>query len=395
MAFEKKIDDTTLRDGVQMPGIRAPSPEERLKIAHYLDDIGVDRMELFGTWYDIDRKTANLILSAGLKCRIAIWVRAKTEDIDEALKLDGIKEVGISHPISDIHLQHKVHLTRAECLDRITTAVQYAVDHGLKVFQHGEDSTRADWDFENQLVKQLADLRAEVYRVCDTVGVGIPTHVSPDIPMNKSIPDKVRYLSQYNIDIEFHGHDDLGNAVTNSIVALLNGAKWASTTMLGIGERSGNAETEKVLMNLAYHYSNNRYKTHLLTKACQYISKAMDIRIPPNKALVGENAFTHQSGIHTDGVIKHPETYEFLEPRDLGNERRLLIGPYSGKQIILFKIRQYIKNVEDNDSRATALIDYLQKNLFGTGIRRSALTEKEFKEIMRRFGFLIEEETRE
>jgi len=101
MITSKMVDDSTLRDGVQMPGIRAPSPEERLKIAHYLDDIGVGRLEIFGTWYDIDRKTARLILNAGLKCRVAIWIRANISDIDEALQLNGIKEVGISHPISE------------------------------------------------------------------------------------------------------------------------------------------------------------------------------------------------------------------------------------------------------------------------------------------------------
>lgn len=388
MLVSKGIDDTTLRDGMQMPGVRAPSPEERLKIAEYLDKVGVERIEIFGTWYDIDRKIAQLILDAGLKCRVGIWVRASTDDIDDALGLNGIKEVGISHPISDIHLAHKVNLTKEQTLDRITNTVQYAIDHGLKVFQHGEDSTRADWKFEKQLVQKLAELKAEVYRVCDTVGVGVPIHVSPDIEINKSIPDKIRYLSQYDIDIEFHGHDDLGNAVTNSLVALQNGAKWASTTMLGMGERSGNAETEKVLMNLAHHFNVTKYDSTLLTQACLYISKAMTIRIPTNKALVGVNAFTHQSGIHTDGVIKHPETYEFIEPSVVGNERRLLIGPYSGKKVIIFKIQQHVPDIEENDSRVKAIVDYLQTNLFGTGIRRSALTEEEFQNILRQFALI-------
>ena len=254
MIASKLVDDTILRDGVQMPGIRAPSPEERLKIANYLNDIGVGRMEIFGTWYDIDRQTAKLILSAGLKTRVAVWVRANISDIDEALRLNGIKEVGISHPISDIHLKYKLNLTREDAVTRIISAVQYAIDHGLKVFYHGEDCTRADWEFEKSLVKNLADIGTETYRVCDTVGVGMLSHMSPDIELAKSIPDKIRYLSQFGLDIEFHGHDDLGNAVTNTLVALQNGAKWASTSMLGMGERSGNAETETVIMNLVYHF---------------------------------------------------------------------------------------------------------------------------------------------
>ncbi len=387
MIASKLVDDTTLRDGVQMPGIRAPSPEERLKIAHYLNDIGVGRMEIFGTWYDIDRQTAKLILSAGLKTRVAVWVRANIKDIDEALRLNGIKEVGISHPISDIHLRYKLNLNREEAVTRIISVVQYAIDHGLKVFYHGEDCTRADWEFEKSVVKNLADIGTETYRVCDTVGVGMPSHMSPDIELAKSIPDKIRYLSQFGLDIEFHGHDDLGNAVTNTLVALQNGAKWASTTMLGMGERSGNAETEKVIMNLVYHFGLEGYNTRLLTAACRYISKAMEIRIPNNKALVGMNSFTHQSGIHTDGVIKHPETYEFIDPAMVGNQRRLLVGPYSGKKIILHKLRELFPDLKEDDSRVTALTHYLQNDLFGTGIRRSALTEDEFREMLRRFGF--------
>jgi len=388
MFSEKMIDDTTLRDGMQMPGIRAPSPEERLKIAQYLDDIGIERIEIFGTWYDIDRKTAQLILSAGLKCRIAVWVRTDTKDIDDAMRLEGLKEVGISHPISDIHLEHKMNITREECLDRISKTVQYAIDHGLKVFQHGEDCTRADWEFEKQVVEMLVEHHADCYRVCDTVGVGVPSHISPDISMCKSIPDKIRYLSQYDIEIEAHFHDDLGNSVTNTLVALQNGAKWASTTMLGMGERSGNAETEKVLMNLRYHYGVDKYNPQLLTEACRYISKTMDIRIPWNKALVGVNAFTHQSGIHTDGVIKHPETYEFIDPVDVGNERRLLVGPYSGKSVIIFKIKTIVPNVDEKDTRVAMVVDYLQNNLFGSGIRKSALTDEEFRQVLRVFALI-------
>ena len=122
----KRIDDTTLRDGMQMPGVRSPSPKERLEIARYLDDIGVDRIELFGTWYDVDRKTAKLILAAGLQCRVGVWVRANTSDLDEALKLEGLKEVGISHPISDLHLEKKLEISRETAYKRIETAIQYA-----------------------------------------------------------------------------------------------------------------------------------------------------------------------------------------------------------------------------------------------------------------------------
>jgi len=390
-----KIDDSTLRDGMQMPGIRSPSPRERLEIARYLDDIGIDRLELFGTWYDVDRKTARLILGSGLNCRIAIWVRANTADIDDALKLEGIKEIGISHPISDIHLKNKLNISRDKAFERISKTIQYAKDHGLTIFYHGEDSTRADLEFETKIIKMLEELKVEVYRVCDTVGVGIGAHESTIIPLNKSIPDKIKWIADnFKIDIEFHGHDDLGNAVTNTMIALQNGAKWASTTMLGMGERAGNAETEKIIMNLNYHYASDKYNISLLTKACQIIHKAMDIRIPSNKAIVGENVFTHQSGIHSAGVIKHPETYEPFPPYSVGNVRRLLIGPLSGKNLIIFKLQEVLKSegtlekVDEADGRVKALVNYIQQNLFGSGIRHSPLTDEEFKQLVRMFALI-------
>ncbi|MHA1269982.1 MAG: LeuA family protein [Candidatus Helarchaeota archaeon] len=387
----RKIDDTTLRDGVQMPGIRAPSPEERLKIARCLSKIGIERIEMFGTWYDIDRESAKLVLESEVsdKTRVAIWVRANKMDIEDAIKLPNIKEVGISHPISDIHLKYKLKIGREDAYKRIEEVIQFAKDMGLKVFYHGEDCTRADWEYELRIVKLLEDLKVETYRVCDTVGVGSPHHMSETIPISRSIPDKIKYLcTHFKIDFEFHGHDDLGNAVPNTLIALNHGCKWASTTMLGMGERSGNAETEKVIMNLKYHHNVEKYNVKYLTEVCMKISKATEVRIPTNKAIVGINAFTHQSGIHTAGIISHPETYEPFPPECVGNTRRLLIGPYSGKQVIIYKIQELNNKINGKDSRVKNLINYLQKHLFGSGIRKSALTDEEFREIARRFSII-------
>jgi len=385
------IDDTTLRDGVQMPGIRAPNPEERLEIARLLSKINIERIEMFGTWYDIDRQSARLILESEIpdKTRVAIWVRANKSDIDDALHLPNIKEVGISHPISDIHLKYKLNIDRETAYKRIEEIVQYAIDHGLRVFYHGEDCTRADWDFELKIIQLLEDLKIDTYRICDTVGVGSPHHTSETISINKSIPDKIEYLcTHFKINFEYHGHDDLGNAVSNTLIALSHGCKWASTTMLGMGERSGNAETEKVIMNLKFHHGVDKYNVKYLTEVCKKISKATEVRIPSNKAIVGMNAFTHQSGIHTAGIIQHPETYEPFPPESVGNVRRLLVGPYSGKKVIIYKIKEFMPEINEKDSRIKNLTNYLQKHLFGSGIRKSALTDEEFKEILRKFAII-------
>ncbi|HMF33237.1 MAG TPA: hypothetical protein VKK79_17560 [Candidatus Lokiarchaeia archaeon] len=383
--FEPYVDDTTLRDGAQMPGVRSTTIEERVAIATALDELGVERMEMFGAWYDVDRKAAQAVLDIGLKIRIAVWVRASIPDIDDVLNREGLKEIGISHPVSDIHLEHKLGISHEEALERITTAVQYATDHGLHVFFHGEDSTRCDWAFEQQVIQGIIDAGAECYRVCDTVGVGLTTHSQTEEDFVKCVPDKIKAIAeQFKIDIEFHGHDDFGGAVSNTLVALSNGAKWASTTVLGMGERAGNAETEKIIMNLQYHHNIQRYKIEKLTEICQMVSKAFELRIPTNKAIVGSGVFTHQSGIHTDGVIKHPETYEPFTPESVGNVRHLLLGPYSGKAVLEWKIRQAAPNIEMNDVRVTALKDFFRE-IFETGIRVNPLTDAEFSNLLRMF----------
>ncbi|MBD3228016.1 MAG: hypothetical protein GF329_07485 [Candidatus Lokiarchaeota archaeon] len=385
------IDDTSLRDGVQMPGIRAPGPEERLEIARLLSKIGIERIEMFGTWYEIDRKSATLILESEIpdKTRVAIWVRANKADIDDALKLPNIKEVGISHPISDIHLKYKLDIDRETAFNRISNVIQYARDHGLRVFYHGEDCTRADWNFELKIIKMLEELKVNTYRVCDTVGVGSVHHECETVPLSRSIPDKIEYLNNnFSLTFEFHGHDDLGNAVSNTMIALNHGCKWASTTMLGMGERSGNAETEKVIMNLKYHHGVEKYHLKFLKDVCDKISGSMEINVPTNKAIVGVNAFTHQSGIHTAGIIQHPETYEPFPPESVGNKRRLLVGPYSGKKVIIHKIKELVPDIDERDSRVKNLVNYIQKHLFGSGIRKSALTEDEFKEKARKFAII-------
>lgn len=379
------VDDTTLRDGAQMPGIRSTTIDERVAIATALDDLGVDRMEMFGAWYGVDRKAAQTILDLGLKTRVAVWVRASYSDIDDVLNLGGLKEIGMSHPVSDIHLEHKLGITREEALERITNSVQYAVDHGLRVFLHGEDSTRSDWEFEKQVVQGIIDAGAECYRVCDTVGVGLTTHGRTPEDFAKCVPDKIRTLTEeFPIDIEFHGHDDFGGAVSNTLVALSNGAKWASTTMLGMGERAGNAETEKIIMNLFYHHGVKRYKIENLTAICKLVSDAFQLRIPTNKAIVGSGVFTHQSGIHTDGVIKHPETYEPFTPESVGNVRHLLVGPYSGKAVIEWKIQQVAPNIDMDDVRVKALKTFFRE-IFETGIRANPLTDEEFANLLRMF----------
>ncbi|HLN89014.1 MAG TPA: isopropylmalate synthase, partial [Candidatus Binatia bacterium] len=329
-----------------------------------------------------------------LDLRVAGWCRAVKEDIDSAVQC-GFKEVGISHPVSDIHFKAKwPDKTQEQILSNIVDVTKYASkDCGLRTFVHGEDSTRADWNFEKRLINAVADAGAECYRICDTVGIGLS---DPEAPLPHGIPAKVVAIKKETRirAIEIHAHDDFGNAVENTMAAIKAASSvwdkiYASTTYLGIGERAGNAETEKVLLNLYLHYGVKKYegKTGKLKATADYIGKATGYIVPPNKAIVGDYGFAHESGIHTHGVLNDPWTYEPYPPELVGNIRRLTIGKQSGKGIIKHKITELSGNVPDDQIVAT-VVDKV-KDMYANG-RRASLKEEEFKRILRILKILPE-----
>lgn len=379
------IDDTTLRDGIQMPGLAA-GPTESAKIAQFLSEIGVERIELFH-YQEPDKKAAKLIHSMNLNFRVAGWCRAVKEDIDSAVKC-GFKEVGISHPVSYLHFKAKwPEKTIDQIMANVIDVTEYAAKTcGLRTFVHGEDSTRADWEFEKRFINEVASAGAECYRICDTVGIGLS---DPDAGLPNGIPAKVKAIKNETkiSSIEIHAHDDFGNAVENTIAAVkaasgLFDKVYASTTYLGIGERAGNAETEKVLMNLCLHYSVKKFegKTQKLKQTADFIGKATGYIVPPNKAIVGDYGFAHESGIHTHGVLNDPWTYEPYPPELVGNERRLTIGKQSGKGIIKHKIANLTH--EDPSDETVALVVEKVKEIYANG-RRASLKEEEFKKILK------------
>lgn len=388
LTAEPLIDDTTLRDGVQMPGL-AVSPEDAAEMARLLDEIGVERIELHH-YQPSDKRSARLIHKMGLNARVAGWCRAVKEDIDDAMSC-GFDEVGISHPVSYIHFNAKwPDKTRDELLSRVVEAVEYAAkDHGLRVFVHGEDSTRADWKFEKKFINSVAEAGAECYRICDTVGVGLS---DPGAPLPNGIPAKVAAIrAETKIEsVEIHAHDDFGNAVENTMAAIRAASGvwdkiYASATFLGIGERAGNAETEKVIMNLFMHYGVEKYegKTQKLKELAELIGRATGYTIPPNKAIVGDYAFAHESGIHTHGVLNNPLTYEPYQPELVGNRRRLTIGKQSGKAIMRHKIREITGKKLNKEQ--LVMVMHRVKEIYENG-RKASLKEDEFKRILREVG---------
>jgi isopropylmalate/homocitrate/citramalate synthase len=378
------IDDSTLRDGIQMPGL-AVGPKDAANIAKLLSEAGVERIEVFH-YQEPDKQAAKLILNQKLDMRVAGWCRAVKEDIDSAVSL-GFNEVGISHPVSDIHFQAKwPEKTRDQILANLIDVTEYAAKTcGLRTFVHGEDSTRADWAFESKLINGVAEAGAECYRVCDTVGIGLS---DVDAPMPSGIPAKVVAIKKETKikAIEIHAHDDFGNAVENTMAAIkASQGVWdkvyASTTYLGIGERAGNAETEKILLNLYLHYGVRKFegKTQKLKQLADCISHATGFHVPPNKAIVGDYGFAHESGIHTHGVLSNPWTYEPYPPELVGNQRRLTVGKQSGKGIIKHKIAE-ITGTEPDDQVVATVVDKV-KDIYANG-RRASLDDDEFKKIL-------------
>jgi len=385
------IDDTTLREGLQMAGLTTPVPEDLAEIGRLLSEIRVERIEVM-TYTPTDREAIRIMRDNGLGEALAGWSRAGKQDIDEILKLD-LKQIGISHPVSYYHFAkwpgERVH----SLATRVVEAVEYAVDHGLKVFVHGEDSTRADWDFERKFVNAVAEAGAEVYRICDTVGVGCSML---DHPLPNGIPEKIRALKRETKikSLEIHAHDDLGNAVENTMAAIraasgLYEKFYVSTTFLGIGERSGNAETEKIILNLYIHHGLEKWKLSLLRETANFIATALNYHLPTNKAIVGDSAFAHESGIHLQGIRIAPAIYEVFPPELVGQTRRIIIGRRTGKHGVLLKLRELInQDVEEEDPRLKQLVELVRSSLLQVD-RKYYLTEEEFKKLASEAGFKI------
>jgi isopropylmalate/homocitrate/citramalate synthase len=383
------VDDCTLREGLQMAGLIIPKPEDSCKIACMLRDIGVERLEVM-TYTKADQQAIKLMKDNGLGDMLAGWCRAAREDVDLALKLD-LKQVGISHPVSFIHFEKWMDRPLEQLVNRVVDTVSYAVQHGLTVFVHGEDSTRADWEFERIFINAVAEAGAKVYRICDTVGVGLS---DPSATLPNGIPAKVMHIKRETKIpyVEIHAHDDLGNAVENTMSTIRAAAGlydkvYVSTTFLGLGDRAGNAETEKVIMNCYFHHDIRKWNLKPLRELALFVASALKYHLPLNKALVGDGAFAHESGIHVHGIKSLPLTYEVFPPELVGQQRTIMVGPRSGKHGIHLKLEQLMgKKVDENDPRLVQLVE-LVKSKYTEGGRRTPIKDDEFRELARKVGF--------
>lgn len=319
------INDSTLRDGEQAPGV-AFTLGEKLSIALALDKAGVDEIEA-GT-PAMGSKEIEEIAAIGQSLQHAAaiaWGRMARTDVDLA-RQSGLKRINLSIPLSDIQMQAKLKANRSEVLRRIQDVVSYAVDCGFKVAVGGEDSSRADLDFLLTALEIAAKAGAHRFRFADTLGTMEPFAVYDTF---------LRLRKTTDLELEFHGHDDLGLATANTLAAIRGGAAHASVCILGLGERAGNAALEEVVAGLERLSSKKSHvKLSQLSHLAEIVAAAARRPIPQAKAIVGASAFTHESGIHVDGLIKDPLTYEALSPRLFGRNRQIVLGKHSGSASI-------------------------------------------------------------
>jgi homocitrate synthase NifV len=362
-----KVNDTTLRDGEQTPGV-VFSIEEKIRIAKFLDEIGVQQIEA-GTpiMSDHEVKAVGAIVKERLGASIMGWARAAKPDIDAVLRTSA-DAIAISIATSDIHLQYKLGMTREQVLEKATSMVEYAKDHGLYISLNSEDATRTEFPFLKEFAQRGKEAGADRLRVCDTLGVLIPQ--STRYLVN-------RVIDEVGISVEIHTHNDYGLGVANALAAYEVGAEWASTTVNGLGERAGNSSLEGIIMSLTKLYNlETNFKMDKLYEISRYVEEASGLAVPPNRSIVGQHMFTHESGIHVDGVLKYPYTYESFLPDEIGASRKIIIGKHSGKHAVWDKLQDL--GVQVDKDQLLEVVEVIKER---SQKRKSAIKDKELKKI--------------
>ena len=339
--------DTTLRDGEQTPGVSL-SLDKKLAIARGLDAIGIDVIEAGSAiTSEGERQSIRAIASEDLGAEICSYVRANRVDVDRALECD-VDSIHLVIPVSDLHIERKLQSDRESVRLRAVDVTEYAKDHGLIVELSGEDASRADLDYLAEVYSAGIDAGADRLCFCDTVGVLVP-EISYEI---------FEKLSRLGAPVSIHCHNDFGLATSNTISALRAGASQAHVTVNGIGERAGNTSLEEVVMTLEVLYG---VKTGIRCEELYHLSRLVasltGIQVAQNKAIVGENSFTHEAGIHVHGLLADTSTYEPFTPELVGRKRRIVLGKHAGRSSVELALKEFgIKTTESQLAEIVARV---------------------------------------
>lgn len=369
LKFPEKITiyDTTLRDGEQTPGV-CLGTKEKLAIARKLDELGIHQIEAgFPVVSEEERRSVKKIANEGLNAEILALSRTKKEDIETAIDCD-IDGIITFMATSDLHLKHKLKLTKEQALNICMKSIEYAKDHGIFVAFSAEDATRTDIDFLKKIYKKAEDYGADRVHIADTVGAITPQG------MQYLVKELKKTL---NTGIALHCHNDFGLAVANSIAGLLAGADAISTTVNGIGERAGNTSLEELIMALLILYGIDLgFNIKVLCELSKLVEKCTHMNVPENKPIVGKNVFRHESGIHVDAVLEEPLTYEPFLPELIGHKRKIVLGKHSGCRAVKAKLEEY--GIEVTRDELCKIVEEVKK----AREKGRFINDKLFKEII-------------
>jgi homocitrate synthase NifV len=338
-----KLDDTTLRDGEQTAGVVFTN-DEKIKIARMLDKLGVEQIEAgIPVMGGDEREVIEQIANMGLKASILGWNRASISDIQTSLDC-GCDAVAISLATSDIHIKTKLQKDRAWVLNSIRESVAFAKSNGVYVSVNAEDASRTDFGFLIEYAKAAQAEGADRIRFCDTIGAMEPFRMYQVV---KAL------IEETGLEVEMHTHNDFGMAVANALAGIHAGATWVNVTVGGLGERAGNAALDEVVMALKYLEGVDLgTDTTIFHEVTDFVMRAAGRTIPAWKPIVGSNIFAHESGIHADGVLKNPKTYEIFPPDEVGLERQIVVGKHSGSKTIEMKLAEFGIFVSREDAAA-------------------------------------------